>query len=94
MSTRLFALAGTPDQVSGGELFCPWQVYSRGISPSSWNAGEFRVIICFTAIKGWRTVACERLLLPSAEESDVLLVGSHQLSVRTIRRLQYRRESR
>ena len=36
--TRLCASHGTPDQLSGGEVSLPSQVYSRGISPPSTKA--------------------------------------------------------
>src|SRR3990172_11055457 len=40
MSTRLFALSGTPVQASGGETSCPSQVYLVGISPWCSNADD------------------------------------------------------
>src|SRR5438477_9232160 len=39
MRTRLLASSGTPDQVSGGEMSAPSQVYCAGISPPGGIAG-------------------------------------------------------
>jgi hypothetical protein len=59
-------------------MFAPSQVNLWGMGPRFWNSVERRIMICFTAIKGWGAVVCERLLTVSLR----LLVGSYQISLR------------
>jgi hypothetical protein len=79
MSTRPFVFSGTPDQASGGETFCPSQVYFEGIDAPSAKAGDVKRKVMLDSLARRavlasiaRVAAAIRNALPACREKPTL----------------------